>query len=93
MRPLLGSGAWPPRGVNYGYYKSDALDKALAGALASNDRAQKAEFYKEAQEQIWKEHPWIFLLQEKLVWAHAKALTGAYVMPDGSLNFDDVDLK
>ena len=93
LRPLLGSGAWPPRGVNYGYYKSEALDKALADALASNDRAKKATLYKQAQEQVWKDQPWIFLLSEKLVFAHTKNLTGAHLMPDGSLNFDDVDLK
>jgi glutathione transport system substrate-binding protein len=93
LRPLLGSGAWPPRGVNYGYYKSDALDRDLAAALASNDKEKKAQLYKDAQQQVWKDQPWIFLLQEKLVWAHTKNLTGAYVMPDGSLNFDDVDLK
>jgi glutathione transport system substrate-binding protein len=93
IRPLLGSGAQPPRGVNYGYYKSDAVDKDLAEALSTNDKAKKAALYKDAQQQIWKDQPWIFLLQEKLVWAHTKNLTGAYVMPDGSLNFDDVDLK
>jgi glutathione transport system substrate-binding protein len=93
LRPLLGSGAWPPRGVNYGYYKSEALDRDLAEALASQDKAKKAALYKDAQQQVWKDQPWIFLLQEKLVWAHVKGLTGAFVMPDGSLNFDDVDLK
>ncbi len=93
LRPLLASSAWPPRGVNYGYYRSEAVDKAIMDALASNDKAKKAAFYRQAQEQIWKDRPWIFLLTEKLVYAHVKNLTGAYVMPDGSLNFDDVDLK
>jgi glutathione transport system substrate-binding protein len=93
LRPLLGSGAWPPRGVNYGYYKSEVVDKALADALASNDKAKKAEYYKTAQEQVWADRPWLFLFSEKLVYARAKGLTGAYVMPDGSMNFDDVDLK
>jgi glutathione transport system substrate-binding protein len=93
LRPLLGSGAWPPRGVNYGYYKSEAVDKALADALASTDPAKKAAFYKVAQETIWAERPWIFLLAEKLVYARTKNLSGAFVMPDGSLNLDDIDLK
>jgi glutathione transport system substrate-binding protein len=93
LRPLLGGAAWPPRGVNYSYYKNDAVDKSLADALASSDKAKKGEFYKEAQQLLWKDHPWIFLLQEKLVWAKVKGLSGAYVMPDASLNFDDVDLK
>jgi glutathione transport system substrate-binding protein len=90
---LLGGGTWPPRGANYGYYKNDAVDKDLADALASTDKAKKAALYKDAQQQIWKDPPWIFLLQEKLVWAHTKNLSGAYVMPDGSLNYEDVDLK
>jgi glutathione transport system substrate-binding protein len=93
LRPLLGSAAWPPRGFNLGYYKSEDFDSAVAGALSSTDRKEKAAFYKKAQELVWKDAPWAFLLTEKLVYAHSKKLSGAYVMPDGSLHLDNIDLK
>ncbi|MDI5823456.1 hypothetical protein MJI95_37365, partial [Salmonella enterica subsp. enterica serovar Kentucky] len=38
--------------------------------------------YKEAQDIIWKESPWIPLVVEKLVSAHSKNLTGFWIMPD-----------
>ena len=37
--------------------------------------------------------PWAFLVTERLLSANAKSLSGFYVMPDASFNFNDVDLK
>ena len=34
-----------------------------------------------------------FLVTEKVLYARAKNLSGIYVMPDGSFNYDDIDLK
>ena len=34
-----------------------------------------------------------FLVTEKLLYARAKNLSGIYVMPDGSFNYDDIDVK
>ena len=45
------------------------------------------------QKQIWADAPWIFLVQEKIVYARSKRLQGMYVMPDGSFNFDEISLK
>ena len=37
--------------------------------------------------------PWAFLVTEQLLSASSKKLSGFYVMPDASFNFDEVDLK
>jgi glutathione transport system substrate-binding protein len=93
LRPLLASESWPPRLSNTAYYKNEKVDAAIARALATTDRTEKTKLYREAQEQIWADAPWAFLLTERLLYAHNKKLSGMYVMPDGSYNFETVELK
>lgn len=93
ITPLLAGASAPPKLVNTAYYKNDTVDGDLTKALETVDRAKKAELYADAQKQIWADAPWIFLVQEKIVYARSKRLQGAYVMPDGSFNFDEISLK
>ena len=93
LRPLLASESMPPKLLNTAYYKNDQVDADIAGALRTTDRGEKAKLYKDAQERIWKDAPWAFLVTEKILYARSKRLTGAYVMPDGSFNFDEIDIK
>ena len=93
MRPLLFSGSWPPTLFNTAYYKNEKVDADIKGALATSDGAQKAKFYKDAQEQIWQDAPWAPLVTERLLSAHNKKLSGVYVMPDASFEFEQVDLQ
>ena len=93
LRPLLASESMPPKLLNTAYYKNDQVDADIAGELRTTDRGEKAKLYKDAQERIWKDAPWAFLVTEKILYARSKRLTGAYVMPDGSFNFDEIDIK
>ena len=93
MRPLLASESFPPKLFNTAYYKSEAVDSDIAKALVTTDKAEKARLYTDAQKQIWKDAPWAFLVTERLLSVRARNLAGFYVIPDGSFNFDDVELK
>ncbi len=93
IRPLLGSESWPPKLFNTAYYKSDRVDSDIKSALATTDKTEKAKFYKDAQETIYKDTPWVPLVTEKLLSANNKKLSGVYTMPDGSFNFTEIDLK
>jgi glutathione transport system substrate-binding protein len=93
LSPLVGSASFPPKAYNTAYYKSAAVDADLSKALETVDRAKKAALYADAQKQVWNDAPWIFLVQEKIVYARNKRLHGMYVMPDGSFNFDEISLK
>ena len=93
LRPLLASESYPPKLFNTAYYKSDAVDTDIAKALVTTDKAEKARLYTDAQKQIWKDAPWAFLVTERLLSVRARNLAGFYVIPDGSFNFDDVELK
>ncbi len=92
-RPLFASESFPPRAFNTAYYKNETVDGDLAKALATTDKAEKTRLYTEVQKQIWKDAPWAFLVTERLVSVRAKNLAGFYMIPDGSFNFDEVELK
>ncbi len=93
LRPLLASESFPPKLYNTAYYKSDKVDSDIAQALTVTDRVKKTALYKDAQTEIWKDAPWVFLVTEKVLYARSKNLKGMYVMPDASFNFDEIELK
>ncbi len=93
MRPLLASESFPPVLFNTAYYKSPVVDSAIAKAKASTNDAEKAKIYGDAQREIWKDAPWAFLVTEQLVSVRARNLAGFYMIPDGSFNFDEIELK
>ncbi|MBA0037745.1 glutathione ABC transporter substrate-binding protein GsiB [Pantoea sp. BIGb0393] len=93
LTPLFATTSWPPAIFNTAFYSNPQVDKDLGDALKTTDRDQKAKLYKDAQDRIWNDHPWIPLVVEQLLSANNKNLSGFYVMPDTSFNFDEADLK
>ena len=93
LRPLLASESLPPKMFNTAYYKNPEVDADIAKALVTTSGAEKARLYTDAQQRIWKDAPWAFLVTERLLSVRARNLAGFYVIPDGSFNFDEVELK
>src|SRR6476469_2242050 len=93
LRPLLDGDSWPPRLFNTAYYKNPKVDADIKNAQLATVSAEKAKFYKDAQETIWTDAPWAPLVVEKLLSANNKKLSGVYVIPDASFNFTEVDLN
>jgi glutathione transport system substrate-binding protein len=93
LRPLLGSESAPPKSFNTAYYKNPEVDADISKALLTVDNAEKTKLYADAQQRIWKDAPWVFLVTEQLVSARTKNLSGFYMMPDASFNFDEIELK
>ena len=93
LTPLFATTSWPPAIFNTAFYSNPQVDKDLADALKTTDRERKAQLYKDAQDRIWNDHPWIPLVVEQLLSASNKNLTGFYVMPDTPFNFAEPDLK
>jgi glutathione transport system substrate-binding protein len=93
MRPLLASESIPPKMFNTAYYRNESVDADIAKALNTTDPKEKTRLYTDAQQRIWKDAPWAFLVTEQLLSAHARNLSGFHVMPDASFNFDEADLK
>ncbi len=71
----LRSEAWPDKGgFNSGYYANEKVDELLNEARAATDQDRRAELYKEMQEIVQEEAPWVFVANWK-----QNAVTGANV--------------
>jgi glutathione transport system substrate-binding protein len=92
LSPLFASWNWPPTQFNTAFYSNPQVDKDFADALRTLSPQEKERLYKQAQDIIWQESPWVPLVVEKLVSAHNKKLTGFYIMPDTGFSFDNADL-
>ncbi len=92
LSPLFASWNWPPTQFNTAFYSNAQVDKDFADALRTTSPQDKERLYKQAQDIIWQESPWVPLVVEKLVSAHNKKLTGFYIMPDTGFSFDNADL-
>ena len=93
LRPLLSTAAYPPVMNNTAYYSSPTVDADIMRALTTSSREEKTTLYKRAQETIWKDAPWAFLVTANNVYVRTKTLSGVFVQPDTSLWFGDIDLK
>jgi glutathione transport system substrate-binding protein len=84
---------WPPRAYNLAFYKSDAVDNALAAGRQTTDSAKRMEAYKVAQKQIMEDAPWLFLVAPKFIGAAKKELQNVYVIPFGGAVVKDAVIK
>ena len=93
MRPLLGGAdAFPPKLFNTAYYASPVVDGDIAAGLSTADPAKRAAVYKDAQAQIWKDAPWVFMVSDINVSGKSKKLSGIYVMPDTQILTEEAEL-
>ncbi|MFT3688637.1 ABC transporter substrate-binding protein [Paenirhodobacter sp.] len=89
IRPLLYGESFPPAMFNTAYFKDDAVDAAIAGAIGTADPEKRAAFYAEAQKLAWAGAPWIFLGVPKNIAARTKDLSGVYMLPDRGFLLED----
>lgn len=93
LRPLFYGRAFPPVLFNTAYYSNPAVNAEIEAGLTTADAAKRAEAYKAAQAQIWKDAPWIFLASDDNISAKSRALTGIYVLPDGQMLMEDAAMN
>lgn len=71
----------PPRGLAEAFYKNDKVDTLLERARTVVDVAQRQSLYKDIQQQIWTDAPWVFLWSQKWYVATVKNLEGVRITP------------
>ncbi|MGC9418611.1 MAG: ABC transporter substrate-binding protein [Rhodovulum sp.] len=58
--------AWPDKGgFNSGYYSNPKVDELLDAARVSTDQEERAQLYKEMQEIVHEDAPWVFVANWK----------------------------
>ena len=87
LRALLHSTMAPPVSANTVYYNNPEFDKLLDEGLATADPEILADVYGQAQEIAWNDAVWLFLGNDQLLYSTKSYLSGAYVAPDGCINF------
>jgi glutathione transport system substrate-binding protein len=93
LRPLFSGEAFPPVLFNTAYYSSPVVNAAIKAGLETADAAKRAEAYKTAQAQIWKDAPWVFLDSDYNLSAKTKKLSGVYVLPVGQMLTEEAELN
>jgi len=78
---LFYSGQWPPNGTAPSFYKDEQVDKLLLQGQTVQDQAQRLAIYKQAQELIWKDAPWIWLWSQDFYVVTSSHLSGVTVTP------------
>jgi peptide/nickel transport system substrate-binding protein len=71
----------PPSGLGPAFYKNDRVDQLLVQGRTTVDAKRRETIYKEAQELIWNDAPWVFLWTQKWYVATVKNLEGVRVLP------------
>jgi peptide/nickel transport system substrate-binding protein len=62
----LRTAAWPDQGgFNSGYYSNPKVDELLEAARVSTDQAERATLYKQMQEIVHDDAPWVFVANWK----------------------------
>lgn len=61
LSPTLSSEAWAPAGFNTGYFKNDRVDEILAQAKRIIEQKERGKLYRELQQIVAQEAPWIFV--------------------------------
>lgn len=94
LRPLIGGEEnYPPYSYNVAFYNNTEVNDYIQDALSTADSDARAEAYSKAQEIIWEEAPWAFLALTSTMAGKSENLEGVYLLPDNSLNFDEIEVK
>lgn len=80
LGPLLAGSSWPP-GFNTGYYKDNQVDTLLNEAEAATSTAERAKLYQQAEYDINRDAPWIFVDHAKNVVAYQPTVKGFHLNP------------
>jgi glutathione transport system substrate-binding protein len=94
IRPLLGgTEAFPPKSYNVSYYNNAKANTLIEDALKTADVDKRAAAYKDAQALLWNEAPWVFLSVDNTMAGKRNYLKGITLLPDGSLNIDELEIE
>lgn len=78
---------------NVAFYKSDELHEVLVAARVSTDVGQRTSLYRQAQEIVHRDAPWVPLVHATQTAAFRNDVQGFRLHPTGSKWFQDVSLR
>jgi peptide/nickel transport system substrate-binding protein len=83
--------AWPDQGgFNSGYYSNPEVDQLLQQARVSTDQTERAELYKQMQEIVREDAPWVFVANWEQNAVASDRVGGFALQPSFQLLLEDV---
>ena len=82
LRAELTKSAWTPALFNVSFYFNPQVDKLLEDAERTTTTAQRNADYKQVQQIVFKDAPWVWLAEPTNVAGTSTKVTNAYVLPD-----------
>jgi peptide/nickel transport system substrate-binding protein len=73
---------WPPTGLESTFYKNSKVDDLLIQGQTTVDPEKRKAIYKEAQQVIWNDAPWIWLWSQDFYMVTSSHLEGVTVTPN-----------
>ncbi len=73
---------WPPGGLESTFYKNPKVDELLLAGQTTPDPKKRLDIYREAQENIWRDAPWIFLWSQNFYVVTSSHLEGVTTTPN-----------
>jgi peptide/nickel transport system substrate-binding protein len=89
FRYIFGSDSLPPNGANRGRFASEAVDRLLDRADAEQSLEERAASYRQIQQILHRELPYVPLWYEDQLVACRRGITGYTLQADG--NYDGLD--
>jgi len=87
----LRTGAWPEEGgFNSSYYSNEEVDELLEAARVETDIEARGDLYKQMQEIVYEDAPWIFVANWQQNAVTTEAVQGFSLQPSFLLQLGDV---
>ena len=83
------SSSIPPQGANRGHFASPVADRLIDAAQATADPAQEAEYYRQLQNYLWQQLPYVPLWYEDNIVIERRTIEGYTLARDG--NYDGLE--
>jgi peptide/nickel transport system substrate-binding protein len=94
FRYSFATASFPPHGANRGFYANTQIDRLLAEAASTADRAQQQALYGDVQKILARDMPTINLWYLDTVLVHSRRLQNLHLSPSGNYDFlRDATLK
>jgi glutathione transport system substrate-binding protein len=92
LRSQLSKTTEPPNGYDVSFYSNPQVEQLLQAALQTTDPTQRANDYAQVQQLVFQDAPWIWLVSPNNISAMAANVSGAYVVPDNTLELQFVQI-
>jgi len=90
--PVFHSTQWPPQS-NRALYGNPVADALMEAGQREPDQEKRREIYRELQQIIFNDAPWIFLWSTQQIVAHRSELTGIEIIPTEHILYEGAALQ